>query len=300
MSSYSPQQLLDQIHEIGIPELYEERMSEKERKARLKLAKQKLKAVKQRLRAEQTFVKGQYDGRNSGEAYLKRVELMPYELIDEVISRLEVQLTDLDTSLQLDNALPLAPIYGTLLVGGVAYGGYTISDQLGAAEWMIQRLDERIAAVPQAPAVWSFILGLLFFIVSSCVCLVTPRLDGSSMLILFVLAIASLWVMVNKTVKDSKRKQAIEPLLKERRRWQEIYTEANPLTQLKPKRSEAEKRSEVDEEADNDTLRVQFQAAKALIQSKQYSQARALLQTIDHPTAKEWLVKLNALEQREV
>ncbi len=40
-------------------------------------------------------------------------------------------------------------------------------------------------------------------------------------------------------------------------------------------------------------LRPQFEAAKALIQVKKYDEARALLRTINHPTAQEWLRKLD-------
>jgi hypothetical protein len=48
-----------------------------------------------------------------------------------------------------------------------------------------------------------------------------------------------------------------------------------------------------------ESTRAQFQAVKALIQAKQYSQARSLLLTISHPTAKEWLVKLDKVERGE-
>ena len=41
--------------------------------------------------------------------------------------------------------------------------------------------------------------------------------------------------------------------------------------------------------------RDQMLRAKELIQSKQYSEARAILETVDHPTAKQWLDKLNEI-----
>lgn len=41
--------------------------------------------------------------------------------------------------------------------------------------------------------------------------------------------------------------------------------------------------------------KAKFEAAKELIQEKKYSEARTILQTIDHPLAKEWLAKVDAL-----
>lgn len=41
--------------------------------------------------------------------------------------------------------------------------------------------------------------------------------------------------------------------------------------------------------------KAKFDAAKQLIQEKQYDQARALLENIDHPTAAKWLAKLNEI-----
>lgn len=41
--------------------------------------------------------------------------------------------------------------------------------------------------------------------------------------------------------------------------------------------------------------KAKFQAAKELIGQKKYTEARAILKTIDHPKAKEWLVRLDKL-----
>lgn len=38
-----------------------------------------------------------------------------------------------------------------------------------------------------------------------------------------------------------------------------------------------------------------MQAAKELIQAKQYDRARTILETVDHPTARDWLYKLDKL-----
>lgn len=42
-----------------------------------------------------------------------------------------------------------------------------------------------------------------------------------------------------------------------------------------------------------------FEAAKKLIQEKRYSQARALLETIDHPKAIEWIVRLDQMARNQ-
>ncbi len=41
--------------------------------------------------------------------------------------------------------------------------------------------------------------------------------------------------------------------------------------------------------------KAKFEAARELIQAKQYDEARILLKTIDHPKAAEWIAKINAL-----
>jgi hypothetical protein len=51
-------------------------------------------------------------------------------------------------------------------------------------------------------------------------------------------------------------------------------------------------------QTENSALRAQFAAVKALIQAKRYPQARELLKTINHPTAQEWLTKLDRLESQ--
>lgn len=43
--------------------------------------------------------------------------------------------------------------------------------------------------------------------------------------------------------------------------------------------------------------KAKFEAARELISEKQYDQARAILKTIDHPTAREWEAKLNNISE---
>lgn len=38
--------------------------------------------------------------------------------------------------------------------------------------------------------------------------------------------------------------------------------------------------------------------ARDLIREKRYTEAKRLLKTVDHPTAKEWLQKLDTIESR--
>lgn len=44
--------------------------------------------------------------------------------------------------------------------------------------------------------------------------------------------------------------------------------------------------------AEGSDIKAQFEAAKALIDAKQYNAARKLLRTINHPKAQEWIAKL--------
>src|SRR5579859_3256559 len=48
------------------------------------------------------------------------------------------------------------------------------------------------------------------------------------------------------------------------------------------------------------SYRAKFEAAKQLITEKHYNEARALLRTIDHPTALQWLEKLDTIDPPKV
>lgn len=43
------------------------------------------------------------------------------------------------------------------------------------------------------------------------------------------------------------------------------------------------------------TVKERMMKARSLIQAMEYEQARAILKTVDHPTAKQWLAKIDAI-----
>lgn len=118
---YSAQQLLDQLHEINLPELFTTPLSDKDRIAKLKLAKQQLKRIKQLLRQEQKSIKSKW-GRKAYELEQKKIELVSYELVEMTIADIEVSLVELDTAIQTKQPLPQPPDFGTIITEGMVEG----------------------------------------------------------------------------------------------------------------------------------------------------------------------------------
>jgi hypothetical protein len=147
MAMYTPQQILDQLHEINLAGAITPDMPERDVLIAIKLGKQKLRAVKQRLHAEQTYIKGKWNGRIAHEAEARRLELLPYDLLDDLISQLEVYLVSQDTAVKLHQQFDDMPRFGMYIIGTVTEG-YRIVDAATAQAW----IDEKQAIIEQKKA----------------------------------------------------------------------------------------------------------------------------------------------------
>ncbi|MBZ0283488.1 MAG: hypothetical protein K8L97_22320 [Anaerolineae bacterium] len=98
MDTNKPQMLLNELHSIGISNVYSTSLSPTDRKTQIKLAKQKLKLVKKNLGQETRAIKSMYDGRNQLQARIQQRELAPFIVLENLIDRLEVALSELETT----------------------------------------------------------------------------------------------------------------------------------------------------------------------------------------------------------
>lgn len=109
MSTYTPQDLLDQINQIDFPELFAAVADSKERTAEIKLVRQKLKQVRQYSKEEQSIIKARWDGRRPNEAIQETNELGPYSMVDKYLDQIDNQIEELDLAVKFNRPLPSPP-----------------------------------------------------------------------------------------------------------------------------------------------------------------------------------------------
>lgn len=139
MSSYSPQDLLDQLHELKIQGFYSSTLSKTDHANAIKLAKQQLRLVKKRLREEQSEITSRWDGRNAREAAIEKIELAPYSLIDDLVGELEIELTKLENGSQ-DVSNPIS--FGNFIFGDGQRGGWQIGSRKEFLTWRLKHSEE--------------------------------------------------------------------------------------------------------------------------------------------------------------
>lgn len=110
------QEILNDIEELDIQHLYEDDIPKPERSADIKLIKQKIRLIKKALKEAQKAVKQEWDARK-GNYFKRRQEegLAPLNLVETLIANIEVNLTELETSIKFDRDLPDIPVIGTIL-----------------------------------------------------------------------------------------------------------------------------------------------------------------------------------------
>ncbi len=242
MSIYTPQQLLDQLHEIDFGAISAERVSEKERQALLKLAKQNLKAVKQRLHAEEAYVNSKWDGRNSYQAQRKRVELLAYKLLDELIAQLELHLSEVDIALKFDKVIHSMPSFGTLIVGSEADGNYLLTDEEGALRWEINRAKRNLHSsfYIWLPLIFWLPIGLIIFCTagSFIISLAGWGQPSTSLLgigaLLGLLCLIGWWSFSSANRRRRQQNELRRAIAKAEQMLQEITNPAGKMQAFKP------------------------------------------------------------------
>jgi uncharacterized protein YukE len=138
-----PQDILDSVHELDFAALYDETLSKKERAANIKVAKQKLRIIKKNLKEQQTIINRRWDGRNSAQAAMERIELLPYNVLGQVLDYVETAFVELETANNFDRAIPVPPDVGRVIVHDETEA--VITSERGAYRWMIEKANESLA-----------------------------------------------------------------------------------------------------------------------------------------------------------
>ncbi len=305
MSDDTPQGLLDQLNEIGIPNLFDVDKSSKERLAEIKLARQKVRLIKQRLNQEKENISGRWDGRNRQQAVVKRLELAPLDALSDIVGQVEVMLTELETAVKTEGPIPNRPTIASIVAGGAELGWWSIS----SPETAVTRLREEIDATRKnIRSVLYLLLPLLFWGVMASVFLLAAlyfglTLDGKDPSIAIVTGLLGLGAIWVGFAQMGQRKRQQEPF---RNRLRLFHKELARVEQLIASRSVGIEPSVIPSASTSEhvrsapttrpaNLRPQLEAARALINSRQYEAARNLLQSIDHPKAREWIEKIDRL-----
>lgn len=148
MENELPQQLLNQIHELNIPALFHEQMESREREKAVKLMRQKLRLIRKSVNQEITTIKARWDGRKPGEAEQERLHLIPFQLLIDLIERLDIALGELDVR----GVLAETPAFGTQIVGNLSRGDWQILSPADAYRWQAEdarrSIEEHKATIP--------------------------------------------------------------------------------------------------------------------------------------------------------
>lgn len=117
-------ELLTDLININLDQLYDKNIDNKERSIAIKLAKKKLSIIKKTLRETTKEIEKQYDGRKKYQAGREKSELAPYKAIDEIIPKIELALEELLASKQ-EQELPSKFVVGSVLMN-YGYNGYKV------------------------------------------------------------------------------------------------------------------------------------------------------------------------------
>lgn len=218
------QNLLDALHALSLFTLVEDTLSKKERLARISLAKKKLRAIKRDLRQEQQTIKRRWDGRNRYEAIQEEIGLLPFGLIDTLVSELEIVVAEIEVSVKHDRPLPEVPLLPDVVIEDTEDGTkvarlFTFDAALSHYQTLAQKrhkefqsVNHEIKATPSPPGIviWGlFLLALGFMIVTLFVSVGTavPLLLGAGVCFLILFG---LFGRVNNVSQLKKRAEILK------------------------------------------------------------------------------------------
>jgi hypothetical protein len=141
--TYSPQELLGQFHEVDIAALFNPDIpTKKERTEKIKIARQKIRLIKSRTKEEQDTIKARWDGRKVGHAQQEKLHLAPYTLILDVISQIEIFISEL-AALKAKDPIPEPPNFNkeshAVIFGDIQEGQWKIGSVIDAKKWEVKR-----------------------------------------------------------------------------------------------------------------------------------------------------------------
>lgn len=156
MSTPEPQQLLDELHEIGIEDLYWSDLSAKERAAALKVTRQKLRLVKQHINQQKEQIRSSLDGRKRDEKEVKQIALPPYNALSELVAQIEIHLATLEAF--SGSVLPPQPTIGTVIAGDTFEGSWVITTPDNAKMFLQERLRAIKRQIPSLFSAWAWLI----------------------------------------------------------------------------------------------------------------------------------------------
>jgi hypothetical protein len=134
------QQLLNELHELRLQDLYNTNFQTKKELAdEISLAKRKLRAIKKKMKDETTSIKSRWDNRASDEAATERMYLAMYLPLENLIEEIDVYLKEFEVR---GNDAGEPPQFGTLYDGVLEEAEWHIFTPLEYMDWHIKRLIE--------------------------------------------------------------------------------------------------------------------------------------------------------------
>lgn len=136
----TPQQLLTKIHATGIfRENWADLPTEKARIDKIRLYQKQLSQIRRQLKQSTKDIEAIFDKRDYVQSIFKRLNLVPYSLIESVIENLELALM----LIEMDKN-DVLPQYGDVIYGDLQDGYWAIGDQITAERWLIKHQANQI------------------------------------------------------------------------------------------------------------------------------------------------------------
>lgn len=143
MPTYTPQQLLDHLHQLDIPSLFDPNLSSEERMKEIKVAKQKIRLLKKQVKQEIEVIKSTWDGRNTYQAQQERLHLAPFLQVEQLVAQIEIAINELG----IRGAVDWRPAFGSVIVGSFKRGEWHILSPLDAIIWNAKETNRQIEEV---------------------------------------------------------------------------------------------------------------------------------------------------------
>lgn len=110
----SPQQLLDALHQVNVPRLYDPALSAQQRHNLIAMVKNELHDWRQMLRDQMTSVRRRYSPQEAAEA---KIALAPFRLLDNLGKELAQSVDKLEKLNQANRPIPEGFTFGNIIFG---------------------------------------------------------------------------------------------------------------------------------------------------------------------------------------
>jgi len=155
--------------------------------------------------------------------------------------------------------------------------------------------------IPKPPSRKSFVLSAsVYYLGTATIAAIGAVIAPAAASILLLLALSmgllGLLAIFSYPSAVARYREKLKPFEEEKEKWEALIETVRRERLAVQVQAEPPQKQPPELPSMSGDTRAKFERAKEMIQAKQYEQARNLLKTIDHPTAKDWLSKLDRIK----